>query len=147
MVLLARGAIAAPAPQGLESDSTGVEKRDDYVNGLRIAKDGEQPPPDALTTRDVDNDIEKRSSAKLGGLAACATKAQPDWPHTQLTKEQSDACVKTTGKQKREDIVGAPDPILSSDGKFNLGSICSTDGKILKYFLFGSGKKFLPCVP
>ena len=141
MVLLARGTIAVPAPQELESNSTGVEKRDEYVHGLRIAKDGEQPPPDALTERDLDNDIEKRTGAKPKGLVACAMKAQPNWPHTQLTKEQSDACWKPNPKAKREEETMAPNPVSSADKKFSLSAICSSDNKILTHFLFGSGKE------
>jgi len=70
--MLTQSAIAAPALQ--EVEPTKVEKRDDYFYGLRIAKDGEYPPPGTPTKRD----IEKRLSSDLGGLAACAIKAQPD---------------------------------------------------------------------
>lgn len=134
LTLLIQSSLAVPF-EGQDSQPTKIEfeKRDDYVYGLRIAPDGEHPP---VTSPEERRDIQKRSNSALGGLAACAIKAQPEWPHKQLTKAQSDACTQTSNKAKRGGVLGAPTEITSSDGKYDLQSICSTDNSILKYFLF-----------
>lgn len=130
---LISSAVAAPTFAEDLPESDVIAKRDDYVYGLRIAADGETPPPEA---RDLG--LTKRSNSNLGNLAACAVKAQPKWPHVQLTKAQSDACTGVTkAKAKRGGILGAPTEQASSDGNFKLGSVCSTSQEILKYFLFG----------
>lgn len=133
VTFLTGNAVATPTPTQDLPLGADLLKRDDYVYGIRIAGDDEIPP---VQKRDID--LNKRSSSTLGDLAACAIKAQSDWPHTQLTKEQSDGCMNfSKEKMKRDSILVAPTEIPSSDGKYDLGSKCSTSQDILKYFLFG----------
>lgn len=131
---LIHSTIAVPTLPQDQPPTAVLTKRDDYVGGLRIAADWETPPPE---TRDLD--LTKRGRSNLSDLAKCARKAQPDWPHTQLTKVQSEACIGgTKTKGKREEDVDAPQDQKSSDNKFNLQSMCSTSQTILHYFLYNS---------
>ncbi|KAI9699261.1 MAG: hypothetical protein M1836_002871 [Candelina mexicana] len=142
------------APNANHFPDPGVEKRQTLSN-IRIAGDDEYdlvvgiPKRDELSNMEDaeaadDNyelEIVKRNESILGGLAECARKQQPDWPHTQLTKAQSATCGKPKRLTRRLDTVGAPLSMKSSDGNYELAGICSTSDKVLKYFLFAGDFK------
>lgn len=113
VTFLTGNAVATPTPTQDVPLGADPSKRDDYVYGIRIAGDDEIPP---VQKRDID--LTKRCSSTLGDLAACAIKAQPDLPQTQLTKEQSYGCINISKeKAKRDSILVGPTEDPSSDGR------------------------------